>query len=1526
MRLRGRLSIAPRVAAVALLALLAAAMPALGGERAYVFQRVTTAEDLSQNTVHAVLQDRTGLVWIGTEGGLHRYDGYAFLTFEHSPEDAGSLPDSLVSALAEDDRGRLWVGGGGGAVAWFDAEAGRFVEVPTPSGPRGGVGALLADADGAVWVGSARGVERIAADGTQADVLVYPRDAGAPAATAALARDGDGRVWVAGSRGLYRIDAGGRRADRIAAAQLRGADAVAVDRDRRVWVGNDQGLWRIGADDSASRAWAAPEAGHPVRSIAQAADGRLWLATYGRGVVAFDPATGEAEVLRRNPALPGGLPEDWLRVLMVDRSGLLWLGGDVLGVSRVDPAGAKFRFLYDDAQGAASFETNKIRSLLQDEAGALWVGTEGDGLKRYDFAARRFDHHGEALRAALPEAVAGADLRVFALATDGIGGLWVGTNRGLLRYAPATRRAQLVATDPAGRNGPQGETIRALLRARDGSLWIGSMEAGLARLSADGATWTRWRSAPADAATLWHDSVMVLHEDRGGRVWAGTLDGLNLIDPASGAVRRLPRAGAARDTPAGDLVRTIHESADGGLWFGGHDGLSRLDELGPGGARFTRWLASDGLPASTVYGILEDGRGDLWLSTNRGVVRFDRGADRFQAYSLEDGLQGLEFNGNVQATLADGRLAFGGPHGINLFYPERLAGSDYAPRVAITAWQAGAERRPVLAPERFTALSIDHEQRIVAFSVAALDYAAPSRNRFEYRLDGFDDRWYALGTRNVITFTNLDAGDYVLRVRGSNRDGVISPEEAVLRLGVRPAWWMSLPMQLLYAAMALALVGLPVWTWRQRATREREHAREVQEREERLRVAIWGSGDQFWDYDLRNNVMVRIGADNLLGFEPEHRISADHWRNHAVHPDDRARVERILDEHVAGLRDSFESEHRVRSASGEYVWVRSRGRIVERDAQGHALRVAGTARDVTRTRVAERERRIAEQVIRSMAEAVTVTDLDFRFVSVNPAFTRITGYTEAEVEGEDGAMLNCQQHSEEFHHALRRAAMQSGRWSGELWQRRKDGEEFLCWLELTEVLDDAGERTHWVGVLTDITDRKRAEQELRYLANYDTLTGLPNRTLLGERLAHAMIRARRHGSKVAVLFLDLDRFKHVNDSMGHAAGDRLLKAAAARIQSTVRDSDTVARLGGDEFTVVIEDLADAQQAERVAVKLLEAFVAPLDIDGRTEVVISPSIGISIYPDHGQVPTDLLKYADTAMYQAKEKGRNTFQTYTEAMDAQARMRASMIAHLHKAVERGELSLVYQPKMSLVDGRITGVEALLRWRNPELGQVSPVTFIPIAEETGLIVPIGEWVIREACVQVQRWMKAGLNATTMAVNVSMLQLLRGELYTKLRQMLEDFRVPAHRFELELTESMVMANAEQSISTLTQIKSLGVNLAIDDFGTGYSSLAYLKRLPIDTLKIDKEFVGDITTDPDDEAITATIITMAHSLGLDVVAEGVESQEQLDYLREQRCDEVQGNFVSLPIDGDRLFKFMLDRKAAAENKGEVREFPLRRG
>jgi diguanylate cyclase (GGDEF)-like protein/PAS domain S-box-containing protein len=703
-----------------------------------------------------------------------------------------------------------------------------------------------------------------------------------------------------------------------------------------------------------------------------------------------------------------------------------------------------------------------------------------------------------------------------------------------------------------------------------------------------------------------------------------------------------------------------------------------------------------------------------------------------------------------------------------------------------------------------------------------------------------------------------------------------------------------------------ALLGVLLWrVWSHRRRQETSLTGAIRDREERLNLALWGSGDEFWDWNIRDNSLYRLSANQLLGHGGQEEMSTEDWRTHSIHPEDLPRVQKLMQEHIVGHSDVFESEHRIRNPRGEWVWVRSRGKVVERDASGSPLRMAGTARDVTVLRRAERERRVALEVLRSMSEAVAVIDLDFRFISVNPAFSRITGYSEEEVISQNSRLLDSSQHSAEFYRRVRDVLERTGHWAGEMWQKRKDGEEFLGWIEMSEVRDAMGLRSHFVAVVNDITDKKRAEQELRYLANYDTLTGLPNRALLSERLGRAIVRARRQETRVAVLFLDLDRFKDINDSLGHAAGDRLLKAAATRLQATVGASDTVARLGGDEFTVVLEDVESVPAVERMAREILTAFSMPLEVDERHDVSITPSLGISLYPDHGLVPTDLLKFADTAMYQAKAEGRNTYQIYNETMDAESRRRATVLASLRKAVDRGEFRMVFQPRMALADGRITGVESLLRWHSAELGEISPVVFIPLAEESGLILPIGDWVLNEALQTLKRWRSHGLNEISIGINVSVLQLLRGNLPETLRTLIQDLGVPGNRIELEVTESMVMQNAEQTTHVLNELRKLGISLAIDDFGTGYSSLVYLKRLPIDTLKIDKEFIGDLTRDPDDEAITATVITMGHSLGLNVIAEGVESEQQLSYLREQGCDEIQGYWLSPPLDAHRCLAFI---------------------
>ncbi len=710
-------------------------------------------------------------------------------------------------------------------------------------------------------------------------------------------------------------------------------------------------------------------------------------------------------------------------------------------------------------------------------------------------------------------------------------------------------------------------------------------------------------------------------------------------------------------------------------------------------------------------------------------------------------------------------------------------------------------------------------------------------------------------------------------------------------------------------AMLLALglgAGLCVailWFWLDRRRQRLQHDDDARTAAQRLELALGASDEQLWELDLpRGSVHMLAsipGAAGNGGLVPER----EHSIHDLVHPDDAPMVRERLIAHLKGQREWFVSEHRMRDGDG---WQRMQvhGRATARDANGRVLRVAGVARRLDGASTA-RSQQIAVAVQQEMSEAVCVLTADFVVCQVNPAFQRMTGYIASEVVGRGLETLRSPQHEPAFYAAIRAEVLANRRWSGEAWGQRKDGEEFLCSTTLFTLGPDDQPPRSVVLMFSDITHSKRAEQELRYLANYDALTNLPNRALLSERLARAIMRARRERRGLAVLFIDLDHFKDVNDSLGHAAGDRILRSAATRLQDTVGPDLTVARIGGDEFTVVQEGIASPEDADRLAREISMAFDAPLPLGDRGEVSLSPSIGISLYPEHGQVPTELLKRADTAMYQAKAAGRRTFCRYDDSMEVALRKRATLSSALRKVLDRGEMRLVYQPRLSLPQQRIVGVEALLRWHSAEHGDVAPAQFIPLAEESGLILELGEWALREACLTLRRWQQAGVEDLSISVNVSALQLLRGDFPAVVGRVLAETGVAPNLLELELTESVIMANAAVTSDKLQAFRRSGVALAIDDFGTGYSSLAYLRRLPITTLKIDKEFIGDLGSDPDDASITTTVITMAHSLGLNVVAEGVETAEQLDFLRLHGCDEIQGYWLSPPLPPEQCLQFL---------------------
>ncbi len=555
----------------------------------------------------------------------------------------------------------------------------------------------------------------------------------------------------------------------------------------------------------------------------------------------------------------------------------------------------------------------------------------------------------------------------------------------------------------------------------------------------------------------------------------------------------------------------------------------------------------------------------------------------------------------------------------------------------------------------------------------------------------------------------------------------------------------------------------------------------------------------------------------------------------------------------------------------------------------------GVQEDITEQREYEDRLRQSATVFESTIEGVVITDVEGCIVDVNRAFSDITGYPREQAIGENPSLLRSGRHGPEFYQAMWASILSAGYWTGEIWNRCKDGRVIPEWLTISSVYDEEGLLTHYVGVFSDISQQKRTEEKLEYLAHHDPLTTLPNRLLFNARLHHALEHAERNRLTLAVIFLDLDRFKNINDSLGHPAGDLLLQQVADRLRHCVRTEDTVARIGGDEFTILLEGLGEPANAATVANKILLGFSEPFELEGRDQFVTA-SIGISVYPRDGRDNARLLRNADTAMYLVKEQGRNSYAFYAEQLTAQARERVMLENELHKALERNQLFLHYQPQVLLQTGEMIGAEALLRWRHPELGMIAPGRFIPIAEESGLIIDIGAWVLRKACLQAKQWLDEGLQLERIAVNIAGPQIQRGDLLGTTQQALELSGLPPQLLELEVTEGFIMREADHAIHLLGQMKALGVNLAIDDFGTGYSSLTYLKRLPIDILKIDQSFVRDIPQDANDMAIAKAVIAMGKSLGLQVIAEGVETEQQQRFLIQEGCSLGQGYLFSRPV------------------------------
>jgi diguanylate cyclase (GGDEF)-like protein/PAS domain S-box-containing protein len=681
-------------------------------------------------------------------------------------------------------------------------------------------------------------------------------------------------------------------------------------------------------------------------------------------------------------------------------------------------------------------------------------------------------------------------------------------------------------------------------------------------------------------------------------------------------------------------------------------------------------------------------------------------------------------------------------------------------------------------------------------------------------------------------------------------------------------------------------------------------SRQLRQSESRWKFALDGAGDGVWDWNPKTDrALFSQRWNEMLGYANGEFPETGAAVFKAIHPRDVKAVVYGVNKHIREGGDaSYTAEFRMRTKDGGWKWIAARGKVISRDAEGNPIRIIGTHTDITERKLAEEQIRIAASAFESQ-QGMMVTDKESRILQVNRAFLEMSGFSADEVIGQTPRLFRSGRHDTAFYKEMWETIKRDGYWHGEIWDKRKNGEIYPKWLSITAVANTDGIITHYVGVHTDITERKNAEQKIESLAFFDKLTGLPNRTLLLDRLGQLIAVSKRNNLYSAILMIDLDHFKNLNDTLGHDKGDIFLAQVARRLENSTRAIDTVARLGGDEFIVILPELSpDKKRAADIAEKVTEKILDALNQDYTLEAVShhsSASIGVCLFGTDSITTEELMKQVDLAMYKSKSAGRNSISFYDPEMQSSVLKRAALENDLRNAIEQQQFALHYQPQVD-INGKITGAEALIRWSCPGRETITPGEFIPLAEETRLIIPIGEWVLETACDQLAAWAKrVEMSHLKIAINISPIQFAKVDFVGQVLSTVKHAGIEPGRLKLELTESHLLHNIEDIISKMQILGNAGIGFSLDDFGTGYSSLTYLKRLPLWQLKIDQSFVRDILIDPNDAAIAKTIVALANSLGLGVIAEGVETDQQQAFLAKLGCNKYQGYLFSppLPID-----------------------------
>ncbi|MGX5913275.1 EAL domain-containing protein [Aliidiomarina sp. Khilg15.8] len=1489
------------------------AVPASAADNLRI-EQLSVQEGLSQNSVTSLVKDRDGFLWVATETGLNRYDGYGF---EHIGGPDNIFRDQYISMVEMTSDGSLWVALPSHGL--YELEYGshhfelRIEASMADSWWFEEIIAIEEDGDHLLVLSEAN-LFRYDPETGETNSLYYldETSAGGYDIIRAHLRLGD-YMLLATSRGLDAVHLQSHEIipvthlpDSIDAMDASNTKVLREFKER-VLVGTVKGLYSLPYD--------------------------VLYQSLHEGTPAPEPTVHESNMNIWDIELQ----QDTL--MLATHQGLFELG--------LDWPSPEPRVRLSDS--TLPIFDNSIRKLLRDSQGNFWLGTGSNGLFYWRPSTRRFTN---LVRGAPPTEGLSHNI-IWALAEDIDNNLWIGTQNGLDVLTTENEHRHYLRSDDEYSLVTDGTIYNIFPDPKDASiLWLHIADM-IQLFDLNTETLSDLPAADEKTADLLQEYGWAYYLDDREQLWFYTETGLHQYDIRSHKSTSYTDFNGSEFDPMNAFYvlgrRPGHPeemllAVASELWvFNTEDKSFRhvyrhdpyqlytyitpesmvvddqnrlwLTMSGSGIVVFDndtlemqfRLQADSGLPTNNVYEVRHGADGDLWLSSHQGLLRIDLDSLHIEQFTYNDGVSSNEFNYRASAKLHDGRLAYGSLRGVTLFDPESVTRSASQPTVRITNVDVLATQRRLDLP--FTNLDgqhieLEHDTAGLRVHVSSLNYGRQDRVRYRYELRGPDAMTIPSTKERYIAFPRLRPGRYTLSIQATEpRSGAVS-EPAQLHITIEHQPWLSPLAYAVYTLVALLLIGLGLFY------RHRQHQRILQSKaraehsEERLQLALSASDSGVWDWQADGDSLYENRIREQLGYHHSKQLTLnDHLR--LIHRRDKASFELQWKGLFTGDQSDFACTYRMRHYEGHWLWFRDVGRVTRRSYDNLPERITGAFQNITTARASEEKALLFGKAFEQTMDWVLLLDADQQPLAANQAFCRAVG-----VDGEDLTDFSFTGMSDErLRHYLQilKQLKPGQQWRGEDRANLADGSEVPVLINISAVTDNGAGEHAYVVVLTNISAQKEAEDQLRQLASFDPLTGLANRTLLNDRLAAALARSNRHGTQVGVLFIDLDRFKQINDSLGHSIGDQLLCIIASRIQNCLREQDTVARLGGDEFIILLDGVDTQQSAVETAQRVLRSINEPLLIQ-QNHIRVSPSIGIALYPEHGNSAEELLKHADVAMYHAKEVGRNCVQLFRDEMDTQVRERLALEVDLKQAITRNELLNYYQPIVDAQHGnQPVGCELLLRWPH-EGGFISPDRFIPVAEDLGIIIPLTYSALRQGLLDIKR-MRAFYPELYLSVNLSVRHLDHAELPLEVSNLLQEYELPPSALRFEITEGILIEETMRASSVMRQLRELGVLLLLDDFGTGYSSLRYVKSFPVGVIKIDRSFTQDIGCDKSDESIIESILAMAKNLDKRCVAEGVETEAQRKWLLERHCNLMQGYLFARPMPLENVLDWLSSRQ-----------------